>query len=133
MDKYAEIINHEKPISKKHPPMPLQNRAAQFMPFAALVGYDDEVSEAGRFTREKIELTEEKQSELNEKLTEMINSHEPGDTLSATVTYFVPDGLKDGGEYVTKQVNIGKIDTFKRCLVLDDKSVILIEDIISIE
>ncbi|WP_242876657.1 YolD-like family protein [Butyrivibrio sp. ob235] len=113
--------------------MPLQNRAAQFMPFAALVGYDDEVSEAGRFTREKIELTEEKQSELNEKLTEMINSHEPGDTLSATVTYFVPDGLKDGGEYVTKQVNIGKIDTFKRCLVLDDKSVILIEDIISIE
>lgn len=133
MDKYADIINHEKPVSKKHPPMPLQNRAAQFMPFAALVGYDDEVSEAGRFTRERIELTEEKQSELNEKLTEMINSHEPGDTLSATVTYFVPDELKEGGEYATKQVNIIKIDTFKKCLVLEDKSIILIEDIISIE
>lgn len=30
--------------------MPMENRAAQFAPFAALVGYDDAISEATRLT-----------------------------------------------------------------------------------
>ncbi len=36
--KYDDIINMERPVSKRHPPMPRANRAAQFAPFAALTG-----------------------------------------------------------------------------------------------
>ena len=35
-DKYEEIINLPHHVSKKHPQMSLQERAAQFAPFAAL-------------------------------------------------------------------------------------------------
>ena len=39
-NKYEDIINLKHSISKKHPPMPLEERAAQFAPFAALTGYE---------------------------------------------------------------------------------------------
>lgn len=38
---YADIINHPRPISLKHKPMSRANRAAQFSPYAALVGHKD--------------------------------------------------------------------------------------------
>ncbi|WP_029324504.1 hypothetical protein [Butyrivibrio sp. AE3004] len=133
MGNYDDIINKTRPISKKHSPMPLENRAAQFMPFAALTGYDEEVSEAGRFTTSKIELTEEQKSEINEKLMEILALIESGSDSYVVITYFVPDALKDGGHYITIPVHIIKIDTFNKNLVLEDKSVILIDDILAIE
>ena len=45
---YDDIINMPRPVSKKHPPMPLENRAAQFAPFAALTGYDKAIDEVNR-------------------------------------------------------------------------------------
>ena len=45
-DTYEDIINLPHPVSKKHPPMPLHDRAAQFAPFAALMGYDAAIEEA---------------------------------------------------------------------------------------
>ncbi len=40
---YEEIINHKHHISNKYPQMSMEKRAAQFMPFKALTGYDDEI------------------------------------------------------------------------------------------
>lgn len=37
---YDDIINMPHHISRKHPQMARQKRAAQFMPFAALTGYE---------------------------------------------------------------------------------------------
>lgn len=133
MGKYDDIINLTRPISKNHTPMPLENRAAQFMPFAALTGYDDEVSEAGRFVVEKAELTEEKKEEINKKLLEIMDSLNNDAEVRTILTYFVPDLLKTGGEYVTRSVLITKIDTDRRCLILNDKSIIHIDDIAAIE
>ena len=48
--KYGDIIDHPHFVSPEHPPMALENRAAQFSPFAALTGYDDLVAEAARYT-----------------------------------------------------------------------------------
>ena len=48
-DNYADIINidYESIKSKRHPQMTMQNRAAQFAPFAALTGHDEAIEETG--------------------------------------------------------------------------------------
>ena len=43
MDNYDDIINLPHHVSKRHPQMPMGNRAAQFAPFAALTGYEDAI------------------------------------------------------------------------------------------
>ena len=45
---YADIIDLPRWESPTHPRMPLGDRAAQFAPYAALVGYGDMVKEEGR-------------------------------------------------------------------------------------
>ena len=44
--KYSDIINLPHHRSKKHKPMPLSDRAAQFAPFAALTGFDEKIENA---------------------------------------------------------------------------------------
>ena len=51
-EKYGDIINREHPVSIKHPQMSRESRAAQFAPFAALVGYEDKVEETVKEVRE---------------------------------------------------------------------------------
>lgn len=40
---YDDIIGLPHPVSRRHKPMPRQERAAQFAPFAALKGFEDEI------------------------------------------------------------------------------------------
>ena len=40
---YDDIIHLERPVSKKHLPMDIQHRAAQFSTFAALTGHSDAI------------------------------------------------------------------------------------------
>lgn len=44
-DDYSDIIHMPRPISTKHPPMPMMKRAAQFSAFAPLEGMNDDVTE----------------------------------------------------------------------------------------
>lgn len=46
MNDYDDIINLPHHVSAKHPHMPMQQRAAQFAPFAALEGHDDAIRRA---------------------------------------------------------------------------------------
>ena len=69
---YEDIIDLPHPISKIHRPMALADRAAQFNPFAALTGYDDEIREAARFTSEKILLAEDEKQALDKKLQALL-------------------------------------------------------------
>ena len=41
MGPYDDILGLERPVSRRHVPMPRADRAKQFMPFAALRGYTD--------------------------------------------------------------------------------------------
>ena len=60
MSRYDDIINHPHYQSATRKHMSMSDRAAQFSPFAALVGYDAAVEETARLTEEKIILDEDK-------------------------------------------------------------------------
>ena len=47
-DDYSDIIHLPRYVSKKRPQMSIEQRSAQFAPFAALTGYEDEIEEAGK-------------------------------------------------------------------------------------
>ena len=66
---YDDIINMKHPTSPNHPRMPMNNRAAQFAPFAALKTHVDKISEAGRLTTQKRILDEDKRQVLNDMMT----------------------------------------------------------------
>ena len=128
---YADIINQSRPVSLKHPPMSMLNRAAQFSPFAALTGYDATVKETARLTDEKIVLDEYAKSMLSDKL-QMIAEH-IDDLPEVTFTYFVPDKKKSGGAYVSVTGTVKEIDEFERIVVLGNGTKIPIRDIYEIE
>ena len=45
-DKYSDILDSYPGPIPGHPPMSNDERAAQFAPFAALTGFDEEIDEA---------------------------------------------------------------------------------------
>lgn len=52
-NKYEDIIHLQHPTSANHPQMPIEDRAAQFSPFAALTGHDDAIRETQRRMEER--------------------------------------------------------------------------------
>ena len=56
---YQDIIRLPHPVSKDRPHLSMQERAAQFSPFAALSGYDDAVKETARMSEEQMKLSED--------------------------------------------------------------------------
>lgn len=54
---YDDLLNLSHHTSTVQPAMPIQNRAAQFAPFAALVGYDALIQETTRLTDQKANWT----------------------------------------------------------------------------
>ncbi|MCM1439750.1 MAG: hypothetical protein NC131_11215 [Roseburia sp.] len=121
ISKYEDIINLPHHQSDTRPRMSNYDRAAQFAPFAALKGYDDEIEEAIRTTDNKIELSDEQINQLNEKLKELkeIIKEQP----IIKVIYFVPDEKKSGGKYITIEQQIRKIDEYKRKLIFSDREI----------
>ena len=130
MGKYDDIINLPHHISKKHPQMSLEARAAQFAPFAALTGYDDAVKETARLTNERIDLDEEAKMMLDAKL--QVIREQLLEKPLVTITYFVPDAKKNGGKYVTTNGSVKKIDDYKHLIILDNSVEITIDEIIDI-
>lgn len=51
-DSYEDILNLPRPVSGRHPRMPIEDRAAQFAPFSALSGYEDAIREAAKQAEE---------------------------------------------------------------------------------
>lgn len=128
--KYDDIINLPHHTSNRHPRMPIGDRAAQFSPFAALVGYGDAIHEAGRITEERVELSEDMLNELNEKMNLLKNSISQEPFIH--ITYFKPDISKNGGAYIKVSGHIKKVDENGGFIKLD-KAIIPIMDIIEIE
>mgnify|MGYP001780662477 FL=1 len=128
---YDDIIHLPHHVSKTRPQMSMEDRAAQFSPFAALTGYDAAILETGRLTEDKLELGEETQAILDRKqryLAEIIDTKP-----EITVTYFVPDEKKSGGAYSTVTGFLKRIDEYERVLMLTDGRKIQLDAIFDIE
>ena len=128
---YADIIDLPHHVSKRHPQMPMEKRAAQFSPFAAMVGHDAAIRETARLTEEQLDLSEDEKAVIDGKL-QMIQAHIK-EQPEVTVTYFQPDEKKSGGAYVTVTGPVKKIDEQGRLLILQNETVIHISDIIDIQ
>ena len=68
MKHYDDILHLPHPVSKKHRQMPIADRAAQFMPFAALTGYEAALAETARLTSPRIEPDDAQRELLNRQL-----------------------------------------------------------------
>ena len=69
--KYSDIINLEHHTSKTRPKMSIENRSAQFAPFAALTGYEDMIEEDARYVDEKLEINEDLKDILDVKIIKL--------------------------------------------------------------
>lgn len=127
---YEDILKLPHPTSKKHERMSIENRAGQFMPFAALTGFGDAVDETARLTTNKKILSEDQQQELDFALNKCFQFQNEHPRIE--VTYFEKDLLKEGGSYITITDNLQKLETFERVIILQNKLQIPIKDIFSI-
>lgn len=128
---YDDIINLPHHVSDKRAQMSMQDRAAQFSPFAALTGYDSAIRETARLTDAKLELTEETMAVLNMKLQMAADSIAEQPELS--FTYFKPDEKKAGGAYVTVSGTVKRVDDYERLVILQSGERIPMDNLLDID
>ena len=130
MSRYDDIINLPHHVSPTRQRMSMHDRAAQFAPFAALVGYDDAVAETARLTESRPELDEQEQWAINERLAYIVDHiHEQP---NVHIKYFVPDEHKSGGAIVEASGKVKKISATDGAIVMADGCVIPITDVMDI-
>lgn len=128
---YDDILNLPHPVSMKHPPMSMMNRAAQFAPFSALTGYESAIKEAKRLTDRKIELDENEKSVLDQKLQIIIEEKDPEKEVQ--IIYFKKDVVKEGGKYLTEVGAIKQIDEYNKWILMKSGVKIPMEEICEID
>lgn len=82
----------------------MENRAKQFVPFAAVKGYEEALRAKEKIVVEKIDLSEERKEELDFKL------HQIHKNDIITVVYFYKD------EYIKIEGMVSRLDTDARVL-----------------
>lgn len=128
INKYNDIINLPRHVSKTKPQMSMMNRAAQFSSFAAVVGHGDAVVETARLTDQKIELDEAEKSAINNSLVEIVSNLESANDVE--IVYFISDEKKSGGKYVKIIAKLIKYNEYSREVFMDDGTVISIDEIL---
>ena len=129
--RYDDIIDlpHHEPTTR--PRMAMENRAAQFSPFAALTGYDDATREEARLVDMKQELSEDMKDMLDAKLA--VIEQRIKEQPEVSITYFQPDEKKAGGCYTTVSGNVKMLDGVAHVIVMTDSTKIPIGDVRLIE
>ena len=115
---YADIIDrpHHQAANRNH--MSLYDRAAQFAPFAALVGYDEMVREEARLTDLQIDPGESDLDRLDRKFRRLASLLADHQRPFVSVLLFVPDARKSGGRYETVTGTARRLDEYEKKLIL---------------
>lgn len=106
--------------NKSHDKMPIEERAKQFMPFAALRGLPDALAKKEKILVQKIELSPEMEEELDRQM------HLLAKGKMATVVYF------QSGEYIKITGLVARIDETSRLLQIVNTK-IQFEDILQVD
>jgi len=131
MSQYEDIIHLPRHVSRKRRQMSAAERAAQFSPFAALVGFDAAIQEEARLVSRRIELAEDEMAALDRKYRYLQSIL--GEKPRVKITYFRPDWHKDGGAYVTMTGRIAAIHPQEQWLALADGTHLDFADIFRLE
>ena len=123
MGRYDDIIHLKRPHYEEYPPMPVEDRAAQFSPFAAVVGYGDAVAETSRVTDDMIELDADAVYEIDIKLSRLKNMI--ADSPLIRIPFFVKDEKKEG--------RVRKIDEFTGELIFEDGKRVYVNSLLSLD
>ena len=128
---YDDIISMPHHVSRTHPRMTPHDRAAQFAPYAALAGYGEMINESVRPVEKKAELTGAEKAAIGETLSRL--KARIGERPEVSVTYFVPDGFKEGGAFVSAEGRLRLVNPDKGMIVFEDGLTLRFDDILSIE
>ncbi len=128
--RYDDLLDRPRPVSAR-PRMPSKERAAQFLPFAALTGFDAILRETARYTDARVELSEEEKLALGEKLA--ILAERAGEQPLVRVVYFQADERKEGGSCREVTARVAKVRLFEEELLLEVGGPIAFGDILSLE
>ena len=129
--RYDEIINLPHHVSVKHPPLDKDSYAAQFMPFESLTGYDVVVEEAARATDARVYIDDEEKTRLAGLLSKILLHKK--EKPEVTVTYFVADKEKDGGEFTEIKGTVKRFDEAENRIIMDDGTSIPTDDVTDIK
>ena len=127
---YDDIIDLPHHVSERHPQMPMIERAAQFSPFAALTGYEDLIDEAARETDAWAEPDDSAKEEIDRRLSAVLSAKSP---VPVTITWFVPDGQKSGGAYLTETGVIRRYSGTERTIYLDSGAAVPLEAVTDLQ
>ena len=132
ISRYSDIIDLPHHQSVRRPHMSVYNRAAQFAPFAALVGYDEMVQDTSdyRLLDQRILLSEDEKSILDCKLQFLLDRISQNPEIR--VVYFDEAANKLGGGYVAYSGKVKKVEEFPMTILFKDGKKIRIEDIVKI-
>ena len=130
--KYEDIIDLPHFQSVKRPHMSLYNRAAQFAPFSALVGYDGLVQNtADVLLNDKKKLLSEDAKQLLDIKFQILQKHLSERPIIEIIYY---DGVagSDGGMYRTMTGVLKDIEDYPSLLVLEQGNQVYCKDILNI-
>ena len=129
-EQYGDIFHLPRHQSTKHIPMPIEERAAQFAPFAALETHGSEIQETARLTDPRHEVDEYSIEENNRVLQQIMEL--PKLSARVNVQYFQKDLRKEGGSVVQKEGIVRQVEQEKNRIIFEDYSAIYLADIIHI-
>ena len=120
--RYDDILHTPWPQPGTRARMDIQDRAAQFAPFAALVGYEGAVREEERRTEEFVFLEEDEKAVLDAALRELCARLK--ERPEVTVTYFEKDMFKSGGTYLRKTGVVRKLCDVEKAILFEDGTLV---------
>lgn len=97
--------------NKPKMPMPISERAKQFMPFAAVKGLTDALKKKEKLPIKKIEISEELAEELNEKIQRISKG------MTVTVMYYYDN------DYIQLTGAVNQLDVVFRKLQIGDAKI----------
>lgn len=132
VERYSDIIDLPHHQSGRRPHMSVYNRAAQFAPFAALVGYEQMVQDTADILLldKRVILSEDQKTILDEKLK--VLKAQITDNPEVRVLYFDQAANELGGGYVSYTGVFRRIEEYPARLIMMDRKEIYIGDILEI-